>query len=125
MSSRDSFDPLPLEMRDSKLAASLNLIPIPFALGYAYLGSWGRFTISIFWRVGVVGVGVSAFIAQDLSCDPCLPSDQVNFAPAYALTLTAVGVSLAFSALGAYRLAERRNTSIVTSMRANKRLIDR
>ncbi len=88
------------------LAAVLNLIPLPFALGYAYLGRWGRFIGAILLRVIAVGVGFVIFVLTTIGCvsgGGCTPGEGLG------LPLLILGVILTLSAMDAYFVARRDN----------------
>lgn len=98
------------------LAAALNLIPLPFALGYAYLGEWGRFWGAIIPRLVAAGFGFIFVVFTALECvgnDPvhCYPDGYFPtalFKPS-ALPLLVPLFVLVFSARSAYREARQRD----------------
>lgn len=103
-------------------AAALNLIPVPFALGYAYIGDWKRSVYSAFNRIFVfVFVGLVAFgVAWLKEADAYISSSdyQANYASALLMTLLVVGGILPASGWNAYRAARLHNELVAEWKRA-------
>lgn len=114
MSNQDNHEPRSSVLKNPRLGLALNLIPIPFALGYAYLGDRGKFAAAIFYRSIAVLVGLIVFAHQVLECapGPCGSLKQIDYGLVYAVTLPIAGVSLFFSVMGTLRVERRQNIPV-------------
>ncbi len=105
--SNESGPPAP----KNPMAAALNLIPLPFALGYAYLGRWQRFFWAIVLRVVAALIGSFFALWRLFVCQmngDCTLRDNFE---AWVLFLAFPGAVAVFSALDAYGVARSDNES--------------
>lgn len=60
------------QVQGHTVVACLNLVPVPFPLGYAYLRRWERFWIVTLFRIAAVVSGAFVALMVSLSCwDSC------------------------------------------------------
>ena len=98
------------------LAAVLNLIPQPFALGYIYLGHWERFNWALVLRVASVIATFFILLVMVFNCawdSSC--SESWLFFGLPSLIPAAI---LFFSVFDAYILARRHNRRVAESRTA-------
>ena len=88
------------------LAAALNLIPLPFAFGYVYLGRWGRFWGAFLLRVFTSFL--SLIIVGRAFFDRFFTTDYREYSAweLYGIPSLLLGLIMAFNALDAYRVAQ-------------------
>ena len=89
--------------RSPLLAAVLNLIPLPFALGYAYLGRGQRFWVAFAMRVIAIFLGGPILLTKAIECG----GGYCSALQVVGVPLLIVGVVLIFSAIDAYGLQRR------------------
>ena len=97
----------PPALRTPLAAAALNLIPLPFAFGYASLGHWGRFRGAIVLRAGAVAVGAMIVLFYALGCTSSAECPETETMVVFGVAALIPIASLVFSAIDAYRLAKR------------------
>ena len=94
------------------VAAILNLIPVPFPMGYYYLGRVQRFWWGFWLRFISTGIGVIYFVAISLTCMSNSSCFGHSFMADMSRALLLLVVVVIISAIDAYSVAQQQNESI-------------